>query len=78
LVDGYVSTTVGKEGAFVARTKGLNTTLDNIDKRRKDLDARMVGVEARYKKQFVALDSLMGKLQQSNTALQQQLAQLNR
>gem|GEM_PF-117388 len=46
LVDGYVSTTVGKEGAFVARTKGLNTTLDNIDKRRKDLDARMVGVEA--------------------------------
>ncbi|MGF6417001.1 flagellar hook-associated protein 2 [Stenotrophomonas sp. AN71] len=78
LVDGYVSTTVGKEGAFVARTKGLNTTLDNIDKRRKDLDTRMKSVEERYKKQFVALDSLMGKLQQSNTSLQQQLAQLNR
>nr|WP_301540342.1 flagellar filament capping protein FliD [Stenotrophomonas maltophilia] len=78
LVDGYVSTTVGKEGAFVARTKGLNTTLDNIDKRRKDLDTRMKSVEERYKKQFIALDSLMGKLQQSNTALQQQLAQLNR
>ena len=78
MVDGYVSTTVGKEGAFVARTKGLNTTLDNIDKRRKDLDTRMKNVEERYKKQFLALDSLMGKLQQSNTALQQQLAQLNR
>ncbi|HEL3865359.1 TPA: flagellar filament capping protein FliD [Stenotrophomonas maltophilia] len=77
LVDGYVSTTVGKEGAFVARTKGLNNTLDSIDKRRKDLDTRMVGVEARYKKQFLALDSLMGKLQQSSSALQQQLAQLN-
>ncbi|NLQ27498.1 flagellar filament capping protein FliD, partial [Streptococcus pneumoniae] len=48
LVDGYVSTTVGKEGAFVARTKGLNTTLDNIDKRRKDLDTRMKSVEERY------------------------------
>lgn len=78
MVDGYVSTTTGKEGAFVARTKGLNTTLDNIDKRRKDLDVRMKNVEERYKKQFLALDSLMGKLQQSNTALQQQLAQLNR
>jgi len=78
MVDGYVSTTVGKEGAFVARTKGLNTTLDNIDKRRKDLDTRMKNVEERYKKQFIALDSLMGKLQQSNTSLQQQLAQLNR
>ncbi|HIE4564504.1 TPA: flagellar filament capping protein FliD [Stenotrophomonas maltophilia] len=78
LVDGYVSTTVGKEGAFVARTKGLNNTLDGIDKRRKALDVRMKGVEERYKKQFLALDSLMGKLQQSNSALQQQLAQLNR
>ncbi len=38
----------------------------------------MKGVEERYKKQFIALDSLMGKLQQSNTSLQQQLAQLNR
>ena len=56
--------------------QGLNTTLDNIDKRRKDLDTRMKSVEERYK-QFLALDSLMGKLQQSNTALQQ-LAQLNR
>ena len=78
MVDGYVSTTVGKEGAFVARTKSLNNTLTDIDKRRKALDVRMTGVEARYKKQFLALDSLMGKLQQSNTALQQQLAQLNR
>jgi len=78
LVDGYVSTTVGKEGAFVARTKGLNNTLDNIDKRRKDLDTRMKSVEERYKKQFLALDSLMGKLQQSSSTLSQQLSQLNR
>ncbi|QKW56858.1 flagellar filament capping protein FliD [Stenotrophomonas sp. NA06056] len=78
MVDGYVSTTVGKEGAFVARTKSLNNTLTDIDKRRKALDVRMTGVEARYKKQFLALDSLMGKLSQSSSALSQQLAQLNR
>jgi len=77
MVDSYVSTTVGKEGAFVARTKGLNKTLTDIDKRRADLDTRMEGVAERYKKQFLALDSLMSKLQQSSTALSQQLAQLS-
>ncbi|WP_313440342.1 flagellar filament capping protein FliD [Stenotrophomonas sp.] len=77
MVDGYVSTTVGKEGAFVSRTNSLNKTLTDIDKRRKDLDTRMEGVAERYKKQFLALDSLMGKLQQSSSALSQQLAQLS-
>ncbi len=77
MVDSYVSTTVGKEGAFVARTKGLNKTLTDIDKRRKDLDTRMEGVAERYKKQFLALDTMMGKLQQSSSALSQQLAQLS-
>jgi len=77
MVDGYVSTTVGKEGAFVSRTNSLNKTLTDIDKRRADLDTRMEGVAERYKKQFLALDTLMGKLQQSSSALSQQLAQLS-
>lgn len=77
MVDGYVSTTVGKEGAFVSRTNSLNKTLTDIDKRRADLDTRMDGVAERYKKQFLALDTLMGKLQQSSSALSQQLSQLS-
>ncbi|MNN98497.1 flagellar capping protein [compost metagenome] len=76
-MDGYVNTTVGKEGAFVSRTKSLNANLTDIDKRRKALDTRMEGVAERYKKQFLALDTLMGKLSQSSAALQQQLAQLS-
>jgi flagellar hook-associated protein 2 len=77
MVDGYTSTTVGKEGAFVSRTKSINATLTDIDKRRKALDTRMAGVEERYKKQFLALDALMGKLSQSSSALSQQLSQLS-
>ncbi len=77
MVDGYVNTTVGKEGAFVSRTKSINATLTDIDKRRKALDTRMAGVEERYKKQFLALDALMGKLSQSSSALSQQLSQLS-
>lgn len=77
MVDGYTSTTVGKEGAFVSRTKSINATLTDIDKRRKALDVRMTGVEERYKKQFLALDALMGKLSQSSSALSQQLSQLS-
>jgi len=67
MVDGYVST-----------TNGLNKTLDNIDKRRKDLDTRMDGVDERYKKQFLALDTLMGKLSQSSTQLQAVLSRRQR
>ena len=77
MVDGYVNTTVGKEGAFVSRTKSINATLTGIDKRRAALDTRMAGVEERYKKQFLALDALMGKLSQSSSALSQQLSQLS-
>ncbi|MFN4161607.1 MAG: flagellar filament capping protein FliD [Stenotrophomonas sp.] len=76
MVDGYVSTTVGKEGAFVSRTKSINATLTDIDKRRKALDVRMAGVEERYKKQFLALDALMGKLSQTTSSLTSQLSQL--
>lgn len=76
MVDGYVSTSKGKEGAFVSRTTGLNKTLTDIDKRRKDLDTRMDGVAERYKKQFLALDTLMGKLSQSSTQLQTMLSHL--
>lgn len=76
LIDGYVSTTVGKEGAFVSRTKSIDTTLTDIDKRRKALDVRMTGVEARYKKQFLALDALMGKMSQVTSSLTSQLNQL--
>lgn len=77
VVDGYVSTAVGKEGAFVSRTKSINNTLTDIDKRRKALDVRMEGVSERYKKQFLALDSLMSKMSQTMSSLTTQLSQLN-
>jgi len=76
VVDGYVSTTSGKEGAFVSRTKSINTTLKDIEKRRDALNTRMEGVAERYKKQFLALDSLMGKMSQVSSSLSNQLAQL--
>lgn len=77
MVDGYVRTTTGNEGAFVSRTKSLNANLTDIDKRRKNLDTRMEAVAERYKKQFVALDSLMSKMSQTTASLSQQLARLN-
>ncbi len=36
----------------------------------------MAGVEERYKKQFLALDTLMGKLSQTTSSLSAQLSQL--
>jgi len=77
MVDGYVSSSSGKEGAFVSRTKSLNATLTDIQKRRDALDTRMEGVAERYKAQFLALDSLMSKMSQVSSSLASQLAQLS-
>ena len=78
MVDGYVSASSGKEGAFVARTKGITATLKNIDTRRAALDVRMENVTARYKAQFLALDKLMGEMGRVSSSLSQQLSQLAR
>lgn len=76
VVDGYVNTTSGKEGAFVSRTQSLNATLKDIDARRSALDTRMQAVSERYKAQFLALDTLMSRMSQISSSLSSQLAQL--
>lgn len=70
-LDGQLSST----GAIASRTK-------NVDSRRKDLTAqkvalevRMASFQARYQKQFSALDSLLSQMQATSTYLTQQLAQ---
>ena len=76
LVDGYVSTKTGAKGAFVTRTDGLNATLDDITARRTALDTRMEATAERYKKQFLALESIITSSNSTMATLAQQLANL--
>ena len=64
-------------GLLDARTDGLRTRMRDIGRQREMLDARMEQFEARTVRQFGAMDSLVGQLQNTSQFLDQQLGALN-
>lgn len=72
---GIVDDFLGGDSRIQAREQGLKSRLSDISSRRTALDARMEQVQARYQKQFLALDSLMSQLTRTSNYLSQQLGQ---
>ena len=70
LLTGFLSTT----GVFDSRTDSLNSRVEDIAEQRTTLDRRMTNLEARYRAEFNALDSLLAQLTSTGDFL---LAQLN-
>lgn len=64
-------------GILEARTTGINGSIKLIGTQRTALSDRLTVIKARYQKEFSALDSLIGKMQQTSTYLTQQLASLS-
>lgn len=65
------------DGAEISsRNSTLDNTLKQLDKDKEALDVRMAALQARYLKQFSALDTLLSGLQQTSAYLSQQLANL--
>jgi len=58
------------------RSKRLNQKSVELTKTQAALEARMLKVEARYRAQFIALDSLLSKLQGESSFLTQQLSSI--
>lgn len=67
---------VGDDGRIESQTEQLQKRLKALDDQNTALDRRMALVEARYRKQFVALDTLLGQMQSTSSYLTQQLASL--
>ena len=65
-----------RDGAIASRTTGINATIKDLDRQRDVLDRRLAQIEARYRKQFTALDTLMSSMTATSTFLTQQLQQL--
>lgn len=72
LLDRYVDS----DGILNSRTEGLQSRIEAIVDDRASLEARLVTIEARYRSQFTALDSLVSQLQSVGSFLTQQLANL--
>ncbi len=63
-------------GAISDRTDGINRTIKDLDQQRDTLNRRMTQIEARYRAQFSALDTLVTNMQSTSSFLTQQLAKL--
>lgn len=64
------------KGTINAATDGLKASIAALDSQRTRLEERALQTEARYRKQFNALDSLIAQMNSTSTYLTQQLANL--
>jgi len=72
LLDGWLAS----DSFLNARSSGVQAQIDDIGKQREALALRLEAVEARYMKQFTALDALMAQMQSTSNFLAGQLAGL--
>ncbi len=64
------------DGDIEGRNTRLKTELKDIERDKEAFTLRMTQIEARYRKQFTALDSLLSQLQSTSSYLAQQLGNL--
>jgi flagellar hook-associated protein 2 len=69
----FVDARLSSAGEIATRNANLATSQKDLERQREALDARMELIQARYLKQFTALDSLLSQLQSTSTYLTQQL-----
>lgn len=68
---------IGTAGQIENRNDAIQRQLKDIGAQQDALDLRMTKVEARYRAQYTALDTLMAQMQTTSSYLTQQLAALN-
>lgn len=67
---------VAFDGLIAGRTDGIKASLKDIDRSREAINVRLVGIEARYRAQFTAMDGLASSLNRTSQYLTQQLSSL--
>lgn len=68
-LDGFI----GSGGLIASRTDGINASIKNLGKRRDALVLRLTKIEANYRAQFTALDTMLASMQRTQSYLSQQL-----
>lgn len=66
----------GTGGSIVGSTSNIDRSIKDIAKQREILNNRLFDTEARYRKQFIALDTTLSSLTNTSTYLTQQLSAL--
>lgn len=66
----------GTGGMVELATNGMRSSVRNLEKRQETMETRLEGIEARYRKQFGALDQLIASMNRTSNFLSQQLSSL--
>lgn len=74
--DNILKNYVSSDGAITARVDGMNKQIEGIADERTRLNTRLADLETRYRKQFTAMDAMLGQLTATGSYLTQQLANL--
>jgi flagellar hook-associated protein 2 len=73
---GATDALVGTNGTLAARTEGLNASIKSLTRQSEAVSNRLTQIEARYRKQFTALDTAISGMTKTSNFLAQQLANL--
>lgn len=76
LMNNLATSVLADDGTLSASTNEINSSIKNLGTRRSTLQQRLIGIEARYRAQFTALDGMLSSMNTTSTYLTQQLAQL--
>jgi len=68
------ATFVGKDSILQGKTDGLNSSVKSVADQRDKFSTRLTAVEARYRAQFNALNTMLSSMQSTQSYLTQQLA----
>jgi flagellar hook-associated protein 2 len=74
----YVDGALGSDGSISSRQSGLQTQINNNNKRQDELQAHVDQTEARLRARYSALDTQMAQLNGLSAYVTQQLAQLSK
>ena len=77
LVTGVTGSYLSTGGQIDAETTGLQAQLKDVQSRTAALNTHMTAVEARYRAQFTALDTLVSKMKSTQDYLTQQLTAIS-
>ncbi|MHB1591891.1 MAG: flagellar filament capping protein FliD [Sulfuricella sp.] len=75
-LDNLLTNLLGGNGFLSSRTDGINRSIQDIGNQRNVWQLRLQNIEARYRAQFTALDTMIGSMNTTSTFLTQQLANL--
>lgn len=73
-LNNYANSVLASDGSLSSSTDEINTSIKSLAARRTALQHRLIGIEARYRAQFTALDQMLASMNTTSTFLTQQLA----